>query len=72
MKNKLIKLLVAAMSLITAFSVTACVNGPGNGGDGKDRVKIEFRANISVDAKIPYILFIDWHILPFWVIITLV
>lgn len=53
MKNKLIKLLVAAMSVVTVFSVTAC--GPNTQGGGKDRVQIEFRANISVDAKIPYI-----------------
>ena len=46
MKNKLIKLLVAAMSVVTVFSVTAC--GPNTQGGGKDRVQIEFRANISV------------------------
>ena len=41
------------MSVITAFSVTACTGGGGNG--EKNRVQIEFRANVPVDAKIPYI-----------------
>ncbi|MBR3863919.1 MAG: hypothetical protein IKJ19_02235 [Clostridia bacterium] len=56
MKGKFTKFLVTAMTLIMAFTVTACTGGgnQGNGG-GNDRIKIEFRANVPVDAKIPYI-----------------
>ena len=53
MKNKLVKILVLAMSLVLAFSATAC-KGKGNKDKG-NRVQIEFRANVPVDAKIPYI-----------------
>ena len=53
MKNKLVKILVLAMSLVVAFSTTAC-KGKGNQDKG-NRVQIEFRTNVPVDAKIPYI-----------------
>ena len=55
MKGKLTKFLVTAMTLVMAFTVTACTGGgnQGDGGGSNDRVKIEFRANVPVDAKIP-------------------
>ena len=53
MKNKLVKILVLAMSLVVAFSTTAC-KGKGNKDKG-NRVQIEFRTNVPVDTKIPYI-----------------
>ena len=52
MKNKLVKILVLAMAFVVAFSATACKKPDQGKGE---RVKIEFRANVPVDAKIPYI-----------------
>ena len=53
MKNKLVKILVVVMASVMAFSIAAC--GRKNGGGSGSRVQIEFRANVPVDAKIPYI-----------------
>lgn len=51
MKNKIMKSLMMVSALVVAFSATAC----GGGGGAKGRTQIEFRCNVPVEAKIPYI-----------------